>query len=264
MKRALSLVLAVILTASLFCGCEKKIFTPGEIAGPYEAEEIIEPKTGGRFALREKKYSFDGKPVSVFAVENLGDEPYDVYFTVRFINSENKTVYGNTEIIEGLSSGAKDYRVFYPEKEYETVDIKLVSYPAEKEGYYDKVEFGADWTLFAHAMFHNIDIVYSDPVFSYDIEYDARSAADEKLYYQGDAVIFDKYGEIFDIISIGGILSPGNSRIIRTHSKPDVLWDDGFVMPEGVREGVTAIVCLFYVDPEPWFVMPEITYNTGD
>ena len=258
MKRTVSLILPFILAVLLLPGCGQIRFPEDDPIALYDREQIIEPEGGGKFALKEKRYVYGGYPVLILAVENLNAETYDLSLTVMLKDADGNTVWGNAVNVDGLSAGARAYRFFEPGKEFKEYSIRFFSSPSSGEGWLDKIEIGRDVEIYAHAKFiPTPDGIVPDPAFGYSAEYSYRLISDENVYYQGTLFVLDRDGGLFEMIPVSGIAQPGVHNVTAQKRFDGVPWDDGFEMPERARENVTGFIAFTYIDPKPFFTLPE-------
>ena len=191
-------------------------------------------------------------------MENLSGEAYDLSLTVMLKDADGKTVWGNAANVDALSAGARVYRFFEPGKEFEECSIRFFSNPSSGEGWTDKIDVAHDIEIYAHAQFiWTPDGVIPDPAFGYSAEYSYRLISDENVYYQGTLFVLDRDGNLFEVIPVSGIAQPGVHAVKVGKQFDGVPWDDGFEMPENARNNVTCFIAFTYIDPKPFFTLPE-------
>ena len=119
MKKCISLILVLILLLSMLAGCgQGQTEVTGSTEDPFKAPDKETAVSG--FAVKEKKYTYQGNDVMILSVENQTDKDYSITLTGEFYDAAGQKLKTESKQFEGFAAAYQNYFVFQPEISFDS------------------------------------------------------------------------------------------------------------------------------------------------
>lgn len=149
----LSVIFVLALTALVGCGKGDKndnnIYSVASFdneskivpADESKEESSEETPLTGEFAVKDKKYSFDGNDLVVLSVENQTNKNYSVTVTGTYLDADGKALKTETQTFEEYSAGYSGYFLFEPKMTFASFTYEFEAKESEGPFYAKDVSF---------------------------------------------------------------------------------------------------------------------------
>ena len=262
MKKYISLLLAVMLTTSLFACSPTHGQGDGTAPPPidsYDTERQFPVETEDEsntvatgFTVKEKLYDFKGENVLIFHVANESTQNYTLKLRVTYKDENGNAVGKKAQTVRGFAAGHEKYMMFRPGVEFETYTYTLVADPFEGEC--TDHWFNATYAYMEECVSYPFPLPegfvlgkrYPGLRLYMNLHFTGTKAVDITPTY----ILLDKNGDIYDIFPMGRRTydSPHEEPITIVVNEFAFTTESKVIWPEELQGDGVNCICVYTVE----------------
>lgn len=215
MKRILILYLVILALLLAGCGTPSESTDTVSFAEPIESfdaesrvlvgEEGTDVPAEG-FLVKEKKYVYFEKDVTILEVTNETQENYSVTVTGNYLDADGKVQKTETQTTEGFAAGYRKYYIFMPDMTFDSFSYTVSATPFDGVCYEQKIvpifrpiRLSKGWAFDGNGEAIGHSQMY--PVINCDIDFENQNDTD--VIFVGTLLVFDNRDNLHYIRTLG-------------------------------------------------------------
>lgn len=236
----------------------ESLLTPEGNKSEEPSDNVQEETTEDGFAVKYKKYDYQGNNLVVMHVENKTDKHYTLTVNGRYLNADGSIKQTERKTFEGFAAGFANYFIFQPNTMFDGFDYTMEFEPFEEDPA-SKYMVMSGVTLDCRK-WRGIEGELPDYYVGVSSNFHIAHTYNASLYFGADFLVLDKNDNVFfvDQQLVQKDISPlKEGQDIKTYSTErfmfydeNVLWEnvDEYVLPDELNGEITGIVAFKWID----------------